>query len=182
MLSRAQRTAAIFPSMPRLPKPPGTRTPSAPSSSSAAFPSVTVSESTQRMLHLYVVLDAPVGQGLRHRQIGVVERPHICQPGRSPHCPCGCLARVRPWWPTPSGRACGRSVPAGGPPRRPGPPVPASGGPRTAPGAVRLGMRILRSGCCRTGRSFSRMLLGASARRSGSTMTSGWMPMEPAAP
>lgn len=48
-LSRAQRTAAIFPSMPRLPKPPGTRTPSAPSSSSAVFPSVTVSESTQRM-------------------------------------------------------------------------------------------------------------------------------------
>ena len=49
LFSRAYRTAEIFPSMPRSPKPPGTRMPSAPARSRAAFSSVTVSESTQRI-------------------------------------------------------------------------------------------------------------------------------------
>ena len=49
LFSRAYRMAAIFPSTPRLPKPPGTRTPAQPVSSSPALASVTVSLSTHRM-------------------------------------------------------------------------------------------------------------------------------------
>ena len=47
--SRAYRTAAIMPSMPRSPKPPGTRMPLQPASRSAVLASVRVSESTHRM-------------------------------------------------------------------------------------------------------------------------------------
>ena len=50
--SRAYRMAEIIPSIPRSPKPPGTRMPSAPASISAALPSVTASESTQRSFTL----------------------------------------------------------------------------------------------------------------------------------
>ena len=50
--SLAYRTAEIIPSMPRSPKPPGTKMPSTPESTSAAFWSVTVSESTQRIFTL----------------------------------------------------------------------------------------------------------------------------------
>ena len=47
--SRAYRMAAIIPSVPRSPKPPGTSTPAQPESTWAAFVSVTSSESTHRM-------------------------------------------------------------------------------------------------------------------------------------
>ena len=50
MFSRAYWAARIMPSMPRPPKPPGTRTPPQPARLSRMFSAVRVSESTQRMV------------------------------------------------------------------------------------------------------------------------------------
>ena len=47
--SRAKRMASILPSMPRFPKPPGTKMPWTPASSLSAVSGATFSESTQRI-------------------------------------------------------------------------------------------------------------------------------------
>ncbi len=49
LFSRAYRMASILPSMPRFPKPPGTKMPWTPASSRSAVSAVTSSELTQRM-------------------------------------------------------------------------------------------------------------------------------------
>ena len=68
--SRAMRAAATLPSIPRSPKPPGIRMPSAPSS---ALGRVEVLGVDQLDLDLDAVVEAAVAQRLDHRLVGVRE-------------------------------------------------------------------------------------------------------------
>ena len=71
--SRAIRAAAILPSIPRSPKPPGIRMPSTPCSARARSSSLSVSESTHSISNAAAVLEARVAQRLDDGQVRVLE-------------------------------------------------------------------------------------------------------------
>ena len=82
--SRASLAAAILPSNPRPPKPPGIRIPSTSRSSASTSGSPTRLGVDPFDLHAAAVMDAAVAQRLGHRQVGVLEL-HVLADQGDPH-------------------------------------------------------------------------------------------------